>query len=76
MLALTTKLPQFNQFLLDNLGIERNDFTVEEARAAAKHGGDGWKDCCTPPRDLPTYLPTRHGRRRANLPTYFLPMGV
>ena len=47
MLALTTKLPQFNQFLLDNLGIERNDFTVEEARAAAKHGGDGWKDCCT-----------------------------
>ena len=31
----------------DNLGIERNDFTVEEARAAAKHGGDGWKDCCT-----------------------------
>ena len=42
MLALTTKLPQFNQFLLDNLGIERNDFTVEEARAAAKrHQG-----CC------------------------------
>ena len=27
-------------------------------------------------RDLPTYLPTRHGRRRANLPTYFLPMGT
>ena len=37
-LTISSSLPQFTQFLLERCGIEGNILTVDEARAAARHG--------------------------------------
>ena len=44
-LSLAGSREQFSMWLLQNVGIEGNDFTVNEARATARNG-DAWKDCC------------------------------
>ena len=42
-LTISSSLPQFTQFLLERCGIEGNILTVDEARAAARHGST-WND--------------------------------
>ena len=53
-LTISSSLPQFTQFLLERCGIEGNILTVDEARAAARHGST-W-NCCG--QLLATYLLT------------------
>ena len=59
-LTISSSLPQFTQFLLERCGIEGNILTVDEARAAARHGST-WNDvvgvwkkrCPLEPEDTP-----------------------
>ena len=45
-LSLSLSHPEFSQFLHEFLGIEKNIFTVVEARRSAKQAGSHWQETC------------------------------